>query len=89
MLRRGGITNRATPGLPPRPLGALARSGLTFAELSALYFSRVLIECFAGTHLLADRQGALDKFEAALTPAMKRFLDRPPRVIGAKPEFLS
>jgi predicted DNA-binding transcriptional regulator YafY len=69
-----------------RPLGALARSGLTFAELSALYFSRALIECFAGTHLLADLQRALDKFEAALTPAMKKFLDRLPRVIGAKPE---
>src|SRR5262245_9602442 len=69
-----------------RPLGALARSSLTFAELSALYFSRALIACFAGTHLLADLQGALDKFEAALTPAMKKFLDRLPRVIGAKPE---
>jgi len=27
-----------------RPLGGLARSGLTFSELSALYFSRALIE---------------------------------------------
>src|SRR5262249_15582987 len=69
-----------------RPLGALARTGLTFSELAALYFSRALIECFAGTHLLADVQSALDKFEAALTPAMKKFLDRLPRVISAKPE---
>jgi predicted DNA-binding transcriptional regulator YafY len=36
-----------------KSLGALARSGLTFSELCALYFSRALIECFAGTHLLA------------------------------------
>ncbi len=69
-----------------RPLGALARSGLTFPELSALYFSRALIECFAGTYLLADVQSALDKFEAALTPAVKKFLNRLPRVITAKRE---
>ena len=65
-------------------MGALARSGLTFSELCALYFSRALLECFAGTPLLRDLQGALDKFEAALSPAMKKFLDRLPRVISAK-----
>jgi hypothetical protein len=31
-----------------------------------------------------DLQGALDKFEAVLSPAMKKFLDRLPRVISAK-----
>src|SRR5437867_961678 len=59
-----------------KALGTLARSGLTFSELAALYFSRALIECFAGTHLLRDVHGAFDKFEAALSPAMKKFLDR-------------
>ncbi len=68
-----------------KPLGTLARSGLTFSELSALYFSRALLECFAGTHLLADLESALDKFDAALTPQMKKFLDRLPRVIRVKP----
>lgn len=68
-----------------KSLGALARSGLTFSELCALYFSRALIECFAGTHLLADVESALDKFESALTPQMKKFLDRLPRVVTAKP----
>ena len=34
--------------MDPKAMGALARSGLTFAELSALYFSRALLECFAG-----------------------------------------
>jgi proteasome accessory factor B len=67
-----------------RALGALARNGLTFSELCALYFSRALLECFAGTHLLADLESALDKFEAALTPQMKKFLDRLPRAIKAK-----
>ena len=68
-----------------RPLGALARSGLTFSELCALYYSRALIECFAGTHVLADVQSALEKFEAALSPQMKKFLDRLPGVVTANP----
>jgi predicted DNA-binding transcriptional regulator YafY len=67
-----------------RGLGTLAKNGLTFSELCALYFSRALLECFAGTHLLADLESALDKFEAALTPQMKKFLDRLPRAIKAK-----
>jgi predicted DNA-binding transcriptional regulator YafY len=71
--------------LETRSLGLLARSGLTFSELCALYYSRALIECFAGTHVLADVQSALDKFEAALSPQMKKFLDRLPGVVTAKP----
>ena len=71
--------------LETRSLGALARSGLTFSELCALYYSRALIECFAGSHVLADVQSALDKFEAALSPQMKKFLDRLPGVVTAKP----
>ena len=65
-------------------LGALVRNALTFSELCALYFSRALLECFAGTHLLADLESALNKFEAALTPQMKKFLDQLPRAIKAK-----
>jgi len=68
-----------------RSLGTLARSGLTFSELCALYFSRALIECFAGTYLLADVQSALDKFGAALSPQMKTFLDRLPGAVTANP----
>ena len=68
-----------------KSLGALARTGLTLSELCALYFSRALIDCFAGTHLLADVQSALGKFEAALTPQMKKFLDRLPGIVTAKP----
>src|SRR4029077_17346610 len=70
--------------MDPKAMGALARSGLTLAELSALYFSRALLECFAGTPLLQDLQGALDKFEAVLSPTIKKFLDRLPRVLSAK-----
>jgi len=71
--------------LETKSLGALARSGLTFSELCALYYSRALIECFAGTHVLADVQSALDKFGAALSPQMRRFLDRLPGIVTAKP----
>ncbi len=67
-----------------KALGALARTGLTFAELCALYFSRALLECFAGSHVLGDLESALDKFEAALSPAMKKFLDKLPRAIKVK-----
>lgn len=70
--------------LDEKALGKLSRSGLTFAELSALYFSRALLECFAGTHVLEDLESALDKLEAALSPQMKKFLDRLPRTIKAK-----
>ena len=70
--------------LDPKATGALARTGFTFAELCALYFSRALLECFAGTHLQHDLQTALDKVEGALSPAMKKFLNRLPRVISAK-----
>lgn len=72
--------------LKPAGMTALARSGLTLPELAALYFSRALVECFAGTHLRQDVESAFDKLEAALSPAMKKFLDRLPRVITAKRE---
>ena len=85
-LRDDAINGSKFWRLDPKSLGALARSGLTLSELCALYFSRALIECFAGTHLLADVQSALDKFESALTPQMKKFLDRLPGVVTAKPK---
>jgi predicted DNA-binding transcriptional regulator YafY len=68
----------------PKALGALARSGLTYAELAALHFSRALIECFAGTALAGDVRSAFDKLEGALSPAMKKFLDRLPRAVTAR-----
>ncbi len=67
-------------------MGALARTGVTLSELAALYFSRALIECFAGTALRKDITSVFDKLEAVLSPAMKKFLDRLPRVISAKHE---
>jgi predicted DNA-binding transcriptional regulator YafY len=59
-------------------------TGFTLAELSALYFSRTLVECLAATPFRQDVASAFDKLAAALTPGMRRFLDRLPLVFHAK-----
>ena len=62
----------------------LDTTGFTFAELSALYFSRTLVECLAATPFQQDVSSAFDRLAAALTPGMRQFLDRLPLVIQAK-----
>jgi predicted DNA-binding transcriptional regulator YafY len=64
----------------------LDATGFTFAELSALYFSRTLVECLAATPFQNDVTSAFDKLSEALTPSMRQFLDRLPLVIQAKAE---
>jgi predicted DNA-binding transcriptional regulator YafY len=64
----------------------LDATGFTFAELSALYFSRTLVECLAATPFQQDVKSAFDRLAAALTPGMRTFLDRLPLVIQAKPD---
>jgi hypothetical protein len=44
-------------------------TGFTLAELSALYFSRTLVEVLAATPFQQDVASAFDKLAAALTPA--------------------
>lgn len=61
-------------------------TGFTLAELSALYFSRTLVECLSGTPFQRDVRSAFDKLETALTPGMRSFLDRMPLVMQAKPD---
>lgn len=70
--------------LPPRAMVGLERRGLTLPELSALYLSRALFECFAEASLLQDLRGAFEKMDAALSPALRRFLDRLPKALSAK-----
>jgi predicted DNA-binding transcriptional regulator YafY len=70
--------------LPPRAMAGLARSGFTFPELAALYLSRALFECFAGSTLFSELGTAFDKMNAALSPDMRKFLDRLPKAIGSK-----
>ena len=62
----------------------LDATGFTFAELSALYFSRTLVECLAATPFQEDVRSAFDRLASALTPGMRTFLDRLPLVIQAK-----
>ena len=64
----------------------LDATGFTFAELSALYFSRTLVEGLAATPFQADVKSAFERLAAALTPGMRTFLDRLPLVIQAKAE---
>jgi predicted DNA-binding transcriptional regulator YafY len=59
-------------------------TGFTLAELSALYFSRTLVECLAATPFQQDVAAAFEKLAAALTPGMRQFLDRMPLVFQAK-----
>src|SRR6478735_9854120 len=59
-------------------------TGFTLAELSALYFSRTLVECLAATPFQQDVASAFEKLSTALTPAMRQFLDKLPLVIQAK-----
>jgi len=64
----------------------LDATGFTFAELSALYFSRTLVECLAATPFQSDVRSAFERLSQALTPGMRQFLDRLPFVIQAKAE---
>ena len=59
-------------------------TGFTLAELSALYFSRTLVECLAATPFQKDVRSAFDKLASALTPGMRQLLDRLPLVMQAK-----
>jgi predicted DNA-binding transcriptional regulator YafY len=59
-------------------------TGFTLAELSALYFSRTLVECLAATPFQQDVASAFDKLATVLTPGMRRFLDRLPLVFQSK-----
>jgi predicted DNA-binding transcriptional regulator YafY len=61
-------------------------TAFTLAELSALYFSRTLVECLSGTPFQRDVSSAFEKLAGALTPGMKQFLDRLPLVMQAKPD---
>src|SRR5215203_1770413 len=72
--------------LEQRAFKRLDATGFTFAELSALYFSRTLVECLSATPFQADVRSAFEKLSSALTPGMRQFLDRLPLVLQAKAE---
>jgi predicted DNA-binding transcriptional regulator YafY len=70
--------------LEQRAFRRLDDTGFTLAELTAIYFSRSLVECLAATPFQRDVRSAFDKLAGALTPGMRQFLDRLPLVIQAK-----
>jgi predicted DNA-binding transcriptional regulator YafY len=72
--------------LEQRAFRRLDETGFTLAELSALYFSRTLVECLAATPFQHDVRSAFDKLAGVLTPGMRQFLDKLPLVMQAKPE---
>ena len=72
--------------LEHRAFRRLDDTGFTLAELSALYFSRTLVENLAATPFQRDVSSAFDKLAGALTPGMRQFLDRLPLAIQAKAE---
>jgi len=59
-------------------------AGLTLSELCALYFSRTLLESLAGTPFRDEVESAFEKLSSVLTPHMRQFLDRLPRVLSTK-----
>lgn len=60
-------------------------TGFTLAELCAMYLSRNLLEAVAGTPFQRDLNNAFERLEKMLSPRMRRFLDRLPSVLAAKP----
>lgn len=60
-------------------------TGFTLSELCALYLSRNLLEAVAGTPFQRDLAHAFERLEKLLSPRMRRFLDRLPAVLTAKP----
>jgi predicted DNA-binding transcriptional regulator YafY len=72
--------------LEHRAFKRLDDTAFTLAELSALYFSRTLVEGLAATPFQRDVRSAFDKLAGALTPGMRAFLDRLPLAIQAKSE---
>ena len=71
--------------LDAKPFRALADNGFTLSELAALYFSRTLVERQAGLPFHDDLARAFEKIQSALSPAVRRFLDHLPDIVGAGP----
>ena len=58
-----------------RPFEELDHTAFNLAELSALYFSRALVERLAIPTFEEDLKSAFAKLESALGPRMRQFLD--------------
>ena len=71
--------------MQPNALKGLADTTWSVTELSALYFSRTMLDALAGAPFEAELSMAFAKLDKALSARMRRFLDRIPGVLYAKP----
>jgi predicted DNA-binding transcriptional regulator YafY len=78
------IDGRACWFMNSAPFRRLEDRGFTLTQLCALYFSRTLVECLAGTPFQEDLHAAFDELARTLPPRMRQFFDRIPAVIDAK-----
>jgi predicted DNA-binding transcriptional regulator YafY len=70
--------------LDGRPLRTVAEANFTLPEACALYFSRTLIDCFAGSPFHDEVVRAFQKLERALEPPLRRFMDDMPGALVVK-----
>jgi predicted DNA-binding transcriptional regulator YafY len=78
------IDGRTYWRLNSTPFRHLADRGFTLTQLCALYFSRTLVECLAGTPFQDELRAAFEELERTLPPRMRQFFDRIPAVLDAK-----
>jgi predicted DNA-binding transcriptional regulator YafY len=78
------IDGRSFWRMSSTPFRHLEDRGFTLTQLCALYFSRTLVECLAGTPFQEDLRGAFDELGRTLPPRMREFFDRIPAVLDAK-----
>ena len=71
--------------LQPNALRGLADTTWSVTELCALYFSRTMMDALAGAPFEAELSMAFAKLDRAMPARMRRFLDRIPGVVYAKP----
>lgn len=78
------VDGRSFWRLDRTPFRHLEDRGFTLTQLCALYFSRTLVECLAGTPFQEDLRAAFEELARTLPPRMREFFDRIPAVIDAK-----
>jgi predicted DNA-binding transcriptional regulator YafY len=71
--------------MQPNALKGLENTTWSVTELCALYFSRTMMDALAGAPFESDLSMAFAKLDKALPAKMRRFLDRIPGVLYAKP----
>lgn len=69
-----------------RPFRRLEKTGLSLAEMCALYMSRSMLDALATLPFREHLASAIDKVEGTLPEGVRTFLDKLPAVLQAKAE---